>query len=442
MKGNFKSTLIAAAVAAAIAAPTAYATNGYFVHGYGTKSSGMGGASIAFAQDSMAPATNPSGIALVGNRIDASLMLFNPQRDARLDGTGLGGADTGTVNSGATLFAIPGAGFTFNMGNMTAGLTIAANGGMNTRYNTNIYDTALAPAAGAPVGFLPNTGTLGVNLSQVLILPTVAMKINQDHAIGASLIVGYQRFRAYGLGDFAAFGFSSDPTHLTNKGDDDAWGAGARVGWTGQLTDTFSVGASYASKVYMQEFERYKGLFAENGDFDIPANYAIGVAIKTSPEVTLAFDVQRIEYGDVAAIANSGPTAAEFVGAFMAPIADGRLLGRDGGFGFGWEDITVYKLGINYDYNTQWTLRGGVNIGGNPINNDQNLFNILAPGVVEKHLTLGFTYSPDDYSEVSASFMHAFREDQSNTYTFGPAAYTAEIGMDQNALEISYGMKF
>ena len=441
MKGNITRSLVAVAVAAVIAAP-AYATNGYFVHGYGTKASGMGGAGVAFAQDSMAPVTNPAGITNIGNRIDASLMFFNPRRDASLNGTGLGGVDSGTVDSGATLFAIPGAGFAFNMGNITAGLTIAANGGMNTRYNTNIYDTALAPAAGAPVGFMPNTGTLGVNLSQVLILPTVATKLNENHSIGASLVVGYQRFRAYGLGNFAAFGFSSEPAHLTNKGDDDAWGAGARVGWTGQLTDSFSVGATYASKVYMQEFDRYKGLFAEQGDFDIPASYAIGIAFKPTPNVTVAFDVQRIEYSDVPAIANSGPTAAEFVGAFGGPIADSRLLGRDGGFGFGWEDITVYKLGVDYDYNSQWTFRGGLNIGENPINEDQNLFNILAPGVVKKHATIGFTYSPDAYSEISASFMHALREDQSHTYMFGGAAYTADIGMDQNALEISYGMKF
>ena len=26
------------------------------------------------------------------------------------------------------------------------------------------------------------------------------------------------------------------------------------------------------------------------------------------------------------------------------------LLGTDGGFGFGWEDITIYKLGVDYAY--------------------------------------------------------------------------------------------
>ena len=163
----------------------------------------MAGAGIAFSQDSLAPATNPSGITRTGNRVDFGVELFNPRRDASLDATGMFGADTGKVDSGATLFAIPHAGFVFNMGNISTGMSITANGGMNTRYNSNIYANAFGPAIGAFAGVLggmaptvaaglganPNaqpSSTLGVNLAQVIIAPTVAVKLNQDHSIGAS----------------------------------------------------------------------------------------------------------------------------------------------------------------------------------------------------------------------------------------------------------------
>lgn len=480
MKGNFKGSLIAVAVAAAIAAPAAHATNGYFKIGYGTKNRGMAGAGIAFSQDALAPATNPAGIAMVGNRFDAGIELFNPLRDASLDASGIGGTNTGKVDSGATVFAIPHAGLIFNMGNISTGLSITANGGMNTRYNSNLYTNGFAPAigcngsafcGGAPSGFagmivggggtVPDAvlmglggdgdlyNSLGVNLSQVIIAPTVATKIAEDHSVGASLLVGYQRFRSYGLGLFK--GLSSSPDHVTNKGDDDAWGAGVRVGWTGNVTSNISLGASASSKIYMPEFERYKGLFAEQGDFDIPANFGVGIAVKAAPNTTVAFDVQRILYGDVPAIANEGPTADQFYAALLEVLQTGAYtgagrLGDPNGWGFGWQDITVYKLGINHELNSQWTLRGGVNIGDNPIDPDQNLFNILAPGVVEKHVTLGFTYAPNQYSEISATYVHAFREEQSYTYT-GSGPFTGfnfgtEIGMDQNAIEVSYGMKF
>lgn len=485
MKGNIRYSVVAAAVAAAIAAPAAYATNGYFKIGYGTKNRGLAGAGIAYAQDSLAPATNPSGISFIGNRVDFGAELFNPNRDARLDASMIGGADTGEVDSGATLFAIPHAGFAFNMGNITAGLSITANGGMNTRYNSNLYTDALGPAigcngsafcGGVPSGFagmivapppagmggtVPdavlmgfgmnpnNTPALGVNLAQVIIAPTVSAKLNEDHAVGASLLVGYQRFRSYGLGLFQAL--SSSPAHVTNKGDDDAWGAGVRVGWTGNITDNVTLGASASSKIYMQEFERYEGLFAEQGDFDVPANFGVGIAVKVSPKTTVAFDVQRILYGDVAAIANQGPTADQFYAAMLEALQTGSYsgtgqLGTDAGWGFGWEDITVYKLGVDYAYNSQWTFRGGINYGESPIDPHQNLFNILAPGIVEKHVTVGFTYAPTAYNEISVTYMHAFREDQSYTYQ-GTGPFTGfnfgtEIGMDQNAIELSYAMKF
>ena len=471
MKVNVKRSLVAAAVAAVIAAPAAHATNGYFVHGNSAKSNGMGGASLAYAQDAMASASNPAGIALVGNRADFGVTLFNPLRDGQIDATRIGGADTGQVDSGATLFAIPNMGFVYNMGNISTGLSFAGNGGMNTRYNSNIYTDAFAPAIPGFVGMLstaypplagtimanagalatnPNIGpSLGVNLAQLIIAPTVATKITPDHSIGASLLVGYQSFRSYGLGLFQPL--SSDPMHTTNTGNDDAWGAGVRLGWTGNITSNISLGAQYSSKIYMQEFNEYAGLFAEQGDFDIPANFGVGLSMKVTPQTTVAFDVQQIQYGDVASIANKGPTADEFLGALSSTLMTGSYagpgqLGTDNGWGFGWEDITVFKLGIDHELNSQWTVRGGVDIGGNPIDEDQNMFNIIAPGVVENHLTLGFTYSPDQYSEITANYMHAFYEDQSYTYQgtggFAPFSYDTKIGMDQNAFEISYGVKF
>lgn len=468
MKSNVKLSLVAVAIAGLGAGSVAQATNGYFKIGAGTKNRGLAGAGIAFSQDAIAPAVNPAGIAFIGNRVDAGVELFNPRRDARLDARAMGGADTGKVDSAATLFAIPHAGFAYNMGSMTAGLSITGNGGMNTRYNSNLYANGfgpaipgfaaliggIAPTVAAGLAMNPNAqpnSTLGVNLAQVIIAPTVAVQLNQDHAVGASLLVGYQRFRAYGLGLFQ--GLSSSGAHVTNKGDDDAWGAGLRLGWTSKLTSNITVGAQASSKIYMQEFERYQGLFAEQGDFDIPAHFGLGIAFKVTPKATLVFDVQRILYGDVAAIANQGPTANEFFGALASVLGSGMAysgpgaLGTDNGWGFGWDDITVYKLGFNYEYDSRWTFRGGVNVGENPIDSDQNLFNILAPGVVKTHLTLGFTYAPTRNNEFSVTVMHAFQEDQAHTYTatapgFAGFGYGAEIGMNQNAIEMSYAWKF
>ena len=54
---NFQRLARLLPLAAAMAALPAFATNGYFPHGYGLKAKGMGGVSTALAQDSMGGAT-------------------------------------------------------------------------------------------------------------------------------------------------------------------------------------------------------------------------------------------------------------------------------------------------------------------------------------------------------------------------------------------------
>jgi uncharacterized membrane protein YedE/YeeE len=45
---------------------SSFATDGYFLTGYGTKQQGQGGAGVAKPGDSLAGATNPAGLFLVG----------------------------------------------------------------------------------------------------------------------------------------------------------------------------------------------------------------------------------------------------------------------------------------------------------------------------------------------------------------------------------------
>ncbi|MCE2969912.1 MAG: hypothetical protein LW847_06780 [Burkholderiales bacterium] len=84
MKSNLK--LLALAVAAACAPGVALATNGYFSHGEGVKAQGMGGVGIALPQDAIAAATNPAGMAFVGDRFDLGPTWFRPSRSATIGG--------------------------------------------------------------------------------------------------------------------------------------------------------------------------------------------------------------------------------------------------------------------------------------------------------------------------------------------------------------------
>lgn len=420
------------AVAGCVLPGAALATNGYFSHGYGLKAKGMGGAATAMTEDTFGGANNPASMVWVGNRLDVGLDWFSPKREAKREGSAAGGNVNFSEKSSSNNFYVPEFGYNHMMSSdMSLGVTVYGNGGMNTAYTsgTSVTTCAAMGGANAPSNPLCGSGELGVNLEQLIIAPTLAYKVNTGNSIGVSPLFGFQHFRANGLQAFGAI--STDSTNLTNKGHDQATGWGVRVGWLGKISDTVSLGAAYSSKISMSKFDKYKGLFAEQGDFDIPENYNIGVAFKATPVLTVAVDFQHISYGDVKAIANSS-------------IAPSTSMGNTTGAGFGWGDVDVWKIGLAYQYSKDLTLRAGYNHGDNPIQAKDATFNILAPGVVQDHYTLGATYNLDKNSELTVSYMHAQEKSVSGAtnITYFPAGGTDTIKMYQNSLGVAYGMKF
>ena len=296
------------------AAAPALATDGYFQLGYGTPYVGQAGAGVALSLNTMAPATNPAANAFILG-YDVDLGFFNPNRQFTVTGNPSGYPDTfglqpGTVKSGNSLFLIPGLGANWKLNDtMTLGVAIYGNGGMNTSYAESVF----------------YAGRTGVNLSQMFIAPTFTITVAKTHAFGITPIVSFQRFQAEGVQSFAPF--SSSPGDLSNKGYDESFGVGLRVGYLGKLTPWLSVGASYQTETEMARFKNYSGLFAEQGDFDIPSNWTVGLAVKPVESLTFAFDVQEIYYSHTESIGNP-----------MLPNLMTARLGDDGGAGFGWHE--------------------------------------------------------------------------------------------------------
>ena len=216
---------------------------------------------------------------------------------------------------------------------------------------------------------------------------------------------------------------------MTNTGHSYAAGGGVRVGWLGELNKAVSVGATYQSRTYLSKFNRYSGLFAEHGGFDVPSNFAGGAAVKLGSKTTLLYDEERILYGQVKSIANT--------------LASTSPLGSDNGPGFGWHDINVVKTGIDYDVNPALTVRGGYNHGGVPFDSSQTFFNILAPAVTKDHLHVGATVTLNGGKEISFAYIHAFNNTVNGVNSI-PAPYgggNANLSMYQNSFQVAFGWK-
>jgi long-chain fatty acid transport protein len=347
--------------------------------------------------------------------------LFSPNREFTVTGNPSGAPGTfplapGTTESDKNLFPIPSLGGNWMLNDQSSiGLAIYGNGGMNTEYPAAIFGGA---------------NPTGVNLAQMFINTSYSRMLGENHAFGVSAIMAVQFFEATGLENFG--GFSTDGTKITGTGKDSGTGFGFKVGYQGELAEGFRIGASYQSKISMSEFSDYAGLFAEKGAFDIPATWTAGLSYQVSEDFVAAVDVQQILYSDVPSIAN--PVANLFL-----PDGSGAL-GGDNGAGFGWRDMTVLKIGGEYSGMESTTLRAGMSftLDDQPIPDSEMMFNILAPGVMKTHFTLGASQAMGE-NELSIAMMYAPSNDISGANPFeAPGQQTIELKMSQWEFEVGF----
>jgi long-chain fatty acid transport protein len=405
----------------AFIAPIASATNGLYSIGYGARQTGIAGSGVAFPQDPLIAAINPAGVVFASHHSEINLQYFAPMREYTIDGPGpMGPMDPppfpgATVESDSESFFIPSAGFSWSLSpDASVGFAIYGNGGMNTDYASHNTPMGIGTFGGDHTG---------VNYAQLFANLSYSRKFADGKASwGISAIANYSYIKMEGLGGFAMF--SEDPSHLSDKNYDHAFGAGLRVGVLGEVMPGLRLGASYQTKI-KNTFDEYKGHFANNGEFDIPAVAQIGLAADVGPGV-LTLDVQHIYYSDSDAIGNTSRT-----------LLTGGMLGDE--VGFGWEDMTIVKAGYTWESGSDWTWRLGASYGDQPIPDDEVTFNIIAPGTIEQHYTAGFSKKLDSGKEVNVAFMYAPEKCVSGNALFVPSR-SVEICMDQYSIDV--GMSF
>jgi long-chain fatty acid transport protein len=96
--------------------------------------------------------------------------------------------------------------------------------------------------------------------------------------------------------------------------------------------------------------------------------------------------------------------------------------------------------------NEALTLRGGYSYNENPIPSSDVTFNILAPGVIQHHLTAGATYA-FGRQEFSAAYMQGVHNSVSGESRFvalgqAPPGTRETISMHQNSFGLQYSYKY
>ena len=162
-------------------------------------------------------------------------------------------------------------------------------------------------------------------------------------------------------------------------------------------------------------------------------------------------DVQQINCSEVGSISNpiqqliNGSCNPGSAASPMnpSPNASGAgCLGGASGAGFGWEDMTIFKIGYQIDINEKHTFRVGYSHADQPIPEDQTLFNILAPAVIEDHITAGWTIKVGESQEFNLSGMYTPSKSVKGDNPFDGGSTQIEIEMSQWDVQAGWAWKY
>ncbi|WP_372717381.1 OmpP1/FadL family transporter [Immundisolibacter sp.] len=403
-------------------AMTVNATNGAYLPGYSPKALAMGGGGTALPEDALTVHNNVAGLAVVDDQITAAVTLYSPWTKV----------DIGSVQVPTDLHWFPAPGLAWRHGigaNKAIGFALYGNGGIGNHFQPSFLD--LAAGGGSPTG-IPHTEELSISQISMLAVPSFAMRVNDQHALGVGLVFGLQTFKAEGL---ALFGCvtpqgaadpacalpgglpAREPAGLTNEGTGKSLAIGLRFGWLWQANNRLDLGVGATTPLKSTRMREYRNLLPDHGAFDQPGEVNLGLAWHATPAVTIALDWQRTFYAATRDYGNPGPLAG------TAPTP-GQLLGKPGGYGFGWNNQDIYRLGLRYAFDPRLTLRAGFNYSESPVGSDQISFALLNPGIMERSVHAGATWRRRNGDEVTVSFFRGFREQLRGVSVLGPAQVT------------------
>jgi len=435
-----KKTIKLAVVAAlALGATSAFATNGANMIGFSAKSRALGGTGIANFNGADAALTNPSLLAKTTSKSSFSLAGTMFSSDVKVETTDGAPARSGngvSRTSDEGMAMIPAIALSHRISDtLVFGLGMYGTGGMGTDWRED--DT-------------PATGNIGLyNMRSSLMLMQFAPSLaygNETFGIGLTGIIQYGALSVdY---DSVQHVDPMDPNsqamnnHIGNGVSND-FGFGFQIGAYYNPVETLTIGATYKSAIdmeYKDQISKAAGAFgygmnpnggmaAYSDHLEQPAEIGVGIAFDMGA-MTYTADVKQIQWSDAK------------------------------GYGdFGWDDQTVYALGIKYAADSFW-VGGGFNYGENPVQDNKstqnvtggmaqnedgdtmNLFNYaMFPGTVETTLTFGGGYSVSQNMSVDMAFTYSPEvSDTVSATTVGVGDVTTKHS--QNALTMSLNFDF
>ena len=221
---------------------------------------------------------------------------------------------------------------------------------------------------------------------------TYVQEIGALGHFGVSALVARQQYATPGLGMTQGM-YVAD--RFETRGETTT-GQGVRIDWQLPVGERFAWHWMAQSKLDMNAFESVHGIFAEPGDFDLPARFGTQLEWRAGANLAVAFGVERVYYGDITPF-----TSPALPPKLLSLMADGSAPA------FAWSDLTVYSAEgrVADRWRGEWSLRYSSRQQPSPT---AALYRqVLEPEYTNTNLTLGYQRGLNRWGEIRLTASYA-----------------------------------
>lgn len=195
-------------------------------------------------------------------------------------------------------------------------------------------------------------GDLG--LERRLLTSGLMVETQAGFGLGVDAVFAEQRFASGSLPPLVDSPDSQLPGAVAAQ--EESRGTGLALAVGAPLNERLGWSVGLRSRVDMDPYKSYRGVYSEPGDLDIPATAALGFSARIAPRTSVVLGAERVFYSDV-----NGFSSYALPNRFLA------LLGDSTSPSFAWQDLTVYSASVQGGVERwQWSLRYSTGLQPNP----------------------------------------------------------------------------
>ncbi|MBT8048661.1 MAG: hypothetical protein HKN57_02525 [Xanthomonadales bacterium] len=189
----------------------------------------------------------------------------------------------------------------------------------------------------------------GTSFDRQYFSPGIEHEFTDGSVLGVAAIIAYQRYSAASLGLTSATTPDQSPwiPRSFSPQHESGYGTGVRLALRQEVIEGIAIDAGFQSRIDMEEFAAYRGVYSQPADLDIPARARLGLAFQASEQSWLNVAIERVMYSDISAFPSR-----------YLPNRFLSLLGDSTSPAFNWEDLTVYTVGYTWSdgKDQQWHI--------------------------------------------------------------------------------------